>query len=272
MAWFKTRAHRRYRNRTVATMLALNVDPKSAMENLRRLSVEGLDGLYGFYEAADYTPERLMFENKNSIVKSFMVHHQGMSLLGLNNYINKNTMQNRFHSEPIIKSAELLLQERTPSRLVFTKENKEKIIPFKDVSYTGGDSLRIYDLPDPDLPKTHVLSNGSYSVMITDRGTGYSRNKGLAVTRWREDVTMGNYGMFFFIRNVDANKIWSSAYAPCNILPDRYNVVFTSDAAKFSRLDGDIETETEIIVSPTDSAEIRQIKLQTMAKFRIYLK
>lgn len=244
-----------------ATMLALNVDPKSAMENLRRLSVEGLDGLYGFYEAADYTPERLMFENKNSIVKSFMVHHQGMSLLGLNNYINKNTMQNRFHSEPIIKSAELLLQERTPSRLVFTKENKEKIIPFKDVSYTGGDSLRIYDLPDPDLPKTHVLSNGSYSVMITDKGTGYSRNKGLAVTRWREDVTMGNYGMFFFIRNVDTNKIWSSAYAPCNTLPDRYNVVFTSDAAKFSRLDGDIETETEIIVSPTDSAEIRQIKL-----------
>lgn len=244
-----------------ATMLALPVDPSSAMENIKRLKKEGLEGPYGFYEAIDYTPERLPFGNNKGIVKSFMAHHQGMSMLSLNNYLNNYIMQERFHRDPMIKAAKLLLQEKVPTDIVFTKENKEKIIPFKDVEYSDSDPLRSFHMPDPVLPKAHILSNGSYSVMLTDRGTGYSRNNNLDVTRWREDVTRDKYGMFFYIRNVETNNVWTATYEPFNIKPEKYSVTFTPDKARYSRTDDDINTQTEVVVASGDNAEIRQISL-----------
>lgn len=242
-----------------ATMLALPVDPHDSVKNLKRLAAEGANGPYGYYEAIDYTPERLPIGSKCGIVKSYMAHHQGMSLVALNNYLNGNVMQNRFHNDPIVDAAKLLLQEKVPANIIFTKENKEKILPFTDVSYDVEDSLREYNQPDFVLPKAHILSNGSYSVMLTDKGTGYSRGNMIDVTRWREDITLDNYGIFFYIRNTNTNTTWSSAYSPLDKRPDEYNVVFTSGVAKYHRKDGDIDTLTEIVVSSGDNAEIRRL-------------
>ncbi len=245
-----------------ASFLALPVDPTDAFENIMRLREEGLDGPYGFYEAIDYTPDRLPFGAKRAIVKSYMVHHQGMSLLSLNNYINGNILQERFHRDPVIKTAQLLLQEKVPSNIVLTKENKEKIVLFKDVVYKGKDTLRRFNAPDPVITKAHILSNGNYSVMITDKGTGYSKNNVIAITRWREDITLDNYGMFFYIRNLHDNTLWSAAFEPYNKKPGKYEVTFTSDKAKFVRIDNNIETVTEIAVASGDNAEIRRITLK----------
>ncbi len=242
-----------------ATVLALPIDPQGAMENIYKLYKEGLNGSYGLYEAVDYTPERLPFGNNKGIVKSYMAHHQGMSLIAINNYLNKNLMQERFHKDPVIKAAQLLLQEKVPTNIVFTKENKEKITPFKDVVYNEGDSVRTYSAPDPVIPRVHILSNGSYSAMVTERGTGYSRSNLIDISRWREDSTCDKYGMFFYIRNVDKNHVWSAFYQPIGVIPEDYNVTFTSDKALFSRTDGDITTQTEIIVASGDNAEIRQL-------------
>ncbi|WP_027621850.1 GH36-type glycosyl hydrolase domain-containing protein [Acetivibrio clariflavus] len=242
-----------------ATMLALPVDPHDSVKNLKRLAAEGANGPYGYYEAIDYTPERLPIGSKYAIVKSYMAHHQGMSLVALNNYINGNVMQQRFHNDPVVNAAKLLLQEKVPANIIFTKENKEKILPFTDVTYDVEDSLREYSHPDYELPKAHILSNGSYSVMVTDRGTGYSRNSMIDVTRWREDITLDNYGIFFYIRNTNTNTIWSSTYSPADKRPDMYNVVFTSGVAKYHRRDGDIDTVTEVVVSSNDNAEIRRL-------------
>jgi len=242
-----------------ATMLALPVDPHDSVKNLKRLAAEGANGPYGYYEAVDYTPERLPIGSRYAIVKSYMAHHQGMSLVALNNYINGNVMQRRFHNDPVVNAAKLLLQEKVPANIIFTKENKEKILPFTDVTYDVEDSLREYNEPDYELPKAHILSNGSYSVMVTDRGTGYSRNSMIDVTRWREDITIDNYGIFFYIRNTNTNTIWSSTYSPVDKRPDLYNVVFTSGVAKYHRRDGDIDTVTEVVVSSNDNAEIRRL-------------
>ena len=38
-----------------ATALAAMIEPVAAVENLRRLSAEGVNGPYGFYDAVDYT-------------------------------------------------------------------------------------------------------------------------------------------------------------------------------------------------------------------------
>ncbi|HEY5467242.1 MAG TPA: glucoamylase family protein, partial [Clostridia bacterium] len=247
-----------------ATFLALLVDPAGAILNIAQLKEEGLDGPYGFYEAADYTPERLPFEAKRAIIKSFMAHHQGMTLLALNNYLHDNTMQKRFLADPSMHAARLLLQEKVPGNLVFTKETREKVLPFKEAVSKDVSPVRRFKLPDPVLPKAHILSNGNYSIMITDRGTGYSKNKVVAITRWRADSTLDPYGMFFYLRDVDSNTVWSSTYAPLNVIPDRYEVVFTADKATFKRRDGQIETETEVMVTSGDNAEIRRISMKNI--------
>ena len=247
-----------------STFLALLVDPKGAIQNITRLEEDGLDGSYGFYEAADYTPERLLFERKRVIVKSYMAHHQGMSLLALNNFLNDNIMQERFHSNPEMHAARLLLLEKVPSNLVFTKENKEKVMPLRQEILEVHIPVRIFHLPDPILPKAHILTNGNYSIMITDRGTGYSNNKMVNVTRWREDSTLDPYGMFFYLRNVNTNAVWSAAYSPLNTPPDQYEVVFTADKATFKRVDGQIETKTEVAIASGDNTEFRRISLKNL--------
>lgn len=244
-----------------ATFLALAVDPFEAYKNIKYLKAEGLEGQYGYYEAADYTPERRNFHSKKTIIKSFMAHHQGMSLAALDNYLNKNIMQKRFSANPYMKSAKLLLQEKVPVNIIFTKENKEKVMPFKETIFNDNCACRRSTALDK-FPKAHILSNGNYSVMVTDRGTGYSRNKTIDISRWREDPIIDNYGMFFFIKNIENDQSWSAAYAPLNIFAEKYETVFTPDKALFKRTDGDIETTLEVVVASAENAEIRKISLK----------
>ena len=245
-----------------STMLALLVDPEGAYQNIKHLKAEGLDGPYGMYEAADYTKQRLPFETKRAVIKSFMAHHQGMSLMALNNFLNENIMQKRFFADPAINAARLLLQERVPTNLLFTKETKEKVRPFKGLTSKETSPMRVFSQPDPILPKVHILSNGNYSVMLTDRGTGFSKNKMVAISRWREDSTIDPYGMFFYIRNVETNKFWSSTFAPLNEMPKKYEVVFTGDKAVYRRTDEEIITTTEVVVASVDNVEIRRLSLK----------
>ncbi|MDR3121415.1 MAG: hypothetical protein LBU58_08810 [Clostridiales bacterium] len=283
-----------------AVFLALPSDPEGAILNLAQMRRDGLDGPYGFYEAADYTPERMYFKQKRAIVKSFMAHHQGMSLLAIDNFLNGNVMQRRFHADPAMNAARLLLQERVPANIIITKENKEKVLPFKqEISReriptrrfgSPGGAVAQNALPGaaasaaplvrsaqlvrsmslaqsiPGIPNAHILSNGKYSIVITDRGTGYSKNKTIRVSRWREDSTLDPYGMFFYLRNIDTNDVWSAAFAPLLTAPDRYEAVFTPDKAVFTRADGQIETKTEIIAAPRDNVEIRRLTLKNLAQ------
>ncbi len=244
-----------------ATIMALQVDPLGSIENIKKLKAEGLDGAYGLYEAIDYTPRRLPHEQKSGIVKSIMVHHQGMSLMALTNFLMDNNMQKRFHNDPIIKSAALLLQEKVPMNVIITKENKEEIKPLKPMKHEYEDLVRVLGLPDKPLPQAHILSNNSYSVMLTESGAGYSKNNEMVITRWRDQTIPRNFGMFFYIHDVVSHNIWSATYAPYYYEPNKYRVVFSPDKIDFFREDGKIDTHTEIVVSPEDNAEIRCVSL-----------
>ncbi|NLA53344.1 MAG: glycosyl transferase, partial [Clostridiales bacterium] len=254
-----------------STFLALMVDPKSALENIAYLEQEGADGPYGLYEAMDYTPERLLYGRTHAIIKSYMAHHQGMSLLSISNFLHNNIMQDRFHADREMHAARLLLWEKVPNTPLMPKQSKENVQPVLLDVFDESSPTRIYGLPDPALPKVHILSNGNFSTMLTDRGTGFSANKMVNVTRWREDRTLDPYGMFFYIRNVETNAIWSAAYAPLNINPDEYEVVFTSDKATYRRVDGDIETKTEITIASADNVEFRKITLKNNGTARCVL-
>jgi cellobiose phosphorylase len=246
-----------------STLLALQIDPESAAQNIVYLKEEGLEGAYGFYEAADYTPERLMIDDKRSIIREFMAHHQGMGFMAINNFLHDFIMQKRFFEDPAMYASRFLLQEPIPSA-VYNFNLKAKTVKIqidKNKVYRDSRLTRTFKTADPVLPKVHLLSNGNYSVMITDRGTGYSSCNDKAITRWREDNAADKYGMFFYIKNVATNKVWSSAYAPLYKIPEKYEVVYTNDKAVFKRTDGDIHTQTEVIVVPKENVEIRKMTL-----------
>ncbi len=96
-----------------ATFLALGTDPSAAIRNLRRMREMGCLGEYGFYEAVDYGVTRHHFwQHSYELVRCWMAHHQGMSLLALGNLLKGNVVQQWFHSDPRVQATELLLQEK----------------------------------------------------------------------------------------------------------------------------------------------------------------
>jgi N,N'-diacetylchitobiose phosphorylase len=113
----------------------------------------------------------------------------------------------------------------------------------------------------PDSPIRHILTNGSYSVMLTPAGSGWSRRGPLAVTRWRDDPTRDHWGSWIFIRDVASGLSWSAGYQPTARVPSRYEVQFSPHRVTLERSDGEIDSRTEVIVSPEDDAELRRITL-----------
>lgn len=246
-----------------STVLALPFSPKESLSNLKRLLSIDMEGPYGLYEAVDYTPERLDPKGRedHAIIRSYMAHHQGMILISLANFFLNNIMVNRFHSNPVIRAGEFMLQEKIPLKVLITKEHKEKIKPFERIEYEGTDTVRKSGLFDSPIPVCHLLTNGSYSLMINNSGSGYSKCDETMLTRWREDATSRKSGMFFYIKDCSTCRIWSSGFEPLNVVPDSYEAVFSQDKAEFIRRDGEIETHTEICVSSEDNCEIRRITI-----------
>ena len=243
-----------------ASALALMVAPEEACVNLQRLAAAGLEGPFGLYEAIDYTPSRLPRGQSSAVVQSYMAHHQGMSLLSLAYLLLDRPMQKRFESDPLFQATTLLLQERIPKATAFYSHSAE----LSDIQTTAGgweSPVRRFNSPHTPTPEVQLLSNGRYHVMITNAGGGYSRWKDLAVTRWREDSTCDNWGTFCYLRDVTSGEFWSTAYQPTLKQSKNYEVIFSEGRAEFRRREQNIETHTEIVVSPEDDIELRRIRI-----------
>jgi cellobiose phosphorylase len=241
-----------------ASAMALMVAPEKACENLELLDKKGLEGRFGMYEAIDYTPSRLQRGQSSAIVYSFMAHHHGMSLLSLAYLLRDKPMQKLFEAEPQFKATLLLLQERIPKATTFFAHTTD----IADINYTAsGQETRIINTPDTSIPKVQLLSNGRYHVMLTNAGGGYSRWKELAVTRWHEDVTCDNWGTFCYIRDLDSKKYWSNTHQPTLSKADKYEAAYSQGRVDFNTKQNEIETHTEIVVSPEDDIEMRRLRI-----------
>lgn len=241
-----------------ASMLALMVTPAKACKNLELLTEKGFAGQYGLYEAIDYTPERLPRSQTSAVVYSFMAHHQGMGLLSIAYLLLDKPMQKRFEAEPQFKAALLLLQERIPKATTYFAHTTD----IADINYEpAGIETRIINTPNTAIPEVHLLSNGKYHVMITNAGTGYSRWKDIAVTRWREDITCDNWGTFCYIHDCDSETYWSNTYQPTLKKTEKYEAVFSQGHVDFRAANKGIETHTEIVVSPEDDIEMRRLRI-----------
>jgi cyclic beta-1,2-glucan synthetase len=247
-----------------ATALAAMIEPSAAVHNFERLAQAGGKGFYGFYEALDYTGSRLP-EGKNvAVVRAYMAHHQGMTLLSAANVLHDGVMQTRFHTEPIVRATELLLQERTPRDVLVARPRAEEVSASAKVRELVPPVVRRFTTPYDATPRTQLLSNGRYGVMLTAAGSGYSRWRDIAVTRWREDTTRDCWGSFIFLRDEQTGNVWSAGHQPSGIEPDSYEAIFYEDHAEIIRRDRSLTTTLEVVVSSEDDAEVRRVTITNL--------
>ncbi|NOT76035.1 MAG: cyclic beta 1-2 glucan synthetase [Cyclobacteriaceae bacterium] len=241
-----------------ATVMSLMIDPAAACKNLKRLESKGYSGKYGLFESIDYTPLRLTRSKVPALIQSFMVHHQGMSLLALDHLLYDQPMQKRFEADTVLQTALLLLQERVPKSISFYSLPKDS----EEIVHTASaGEIRVLNTPDGSHPEIQLLSNGKYHVMVSNSGGGYSRYNEMAITRWREDSTRDNWGTFSYIRDLEDGEFWSNTYQPTLKKGLSYEAIFSQGRVEFRRIDKGIELHTEIIVSPEDNVEIRRIHI-----------
>ncbi|MBD8595559.1 glycosyl transferase [Pseudomonas sp. CFBP 8758] len=241
-----------------ATALAAMVDAPGAWANFATLRALGAIGQYGFYEAVDYTPTRLPEETSQAIVCNYMAHHQGMTVVAIANVLLDGAMRERFHREPMIQASELLLQERMPANVAALQAAAEHGHNVAAETLEGRTQRALDGLPVA-APITHLLSNGRYCVMLTGLGTGYSRWRDLAVTRWREDPVLDPWGSFVFVRDLNRDTLWSAADTRAHGCLGE--VTFAEDHAQFiSHRDGLTSTLT-VLVSGEDDSEVRSLTL-----------
>ncbi len=262
-----------------ATMMAVMLAPREALENLRHLTREGAEGEYGYYEAIDYTPGRVPEGKRSVVVQSYMAHHQGMGLVALNNALHADVMTHRFSAEPMVRAIDLLLEERLPADPPIleraltaaeaaaelrdegesaAEESAEGAAPSAP---TAAPMSRRLTTPFTPAPRTHILSNGQYHVLLTNAGSGVSTCRGLDITRWREDAAKEGHGSFLYIRDVGKGSAWSAGFQPTCRVPESFEAIFAADKASFRRRDYGIETTLEVIVSPEHRAEVRRLTL-----------
>jgi cyclic beta-1,2-glucan synthetase len=242
-----------------ATVLALAVAPARAFENLAALEKKGALGDFGFYDALDYT--RPDPGKRYAIVRNFMAHHVGMSLVALTNALTDGIWPRRFHADPLVRAAELLLHERIPRELVFHKARETR--PEDALPDPALERPVVREIAVADTPRPHVALLGRlpYTIMVSHAGGGYSRYGDLAVTRWRADGTTDHTGQFCYVKDVNSARVWSVAHQPVCAPGEWYRASLATDRVTFHRRDFGVETRTEIAVVPDDWAEVRRVTL-----------
>lgn len=247
-----------------ATMLALDIAKEACISNLKRLKELGAFGVYGFYESVDFNAPSSVELKPYCIVKSYMAHHQGMSLAAINNYLNGGILRKRFHAEMMIKASEVLLEEKRQSSLVSIARRGYTIKIGKPLFREDIYSNRYVNSTGVNPPVVNYLSNGKYSLMITSDGDGFSKYEDRMLYRWRSDI-YANTGNYIYIKDMERGEFWSTAYHPTRKDTEDYQVVFSPHQAEFKRRDGDISADMIVSLNADHNFEIRKVALTNHA-------
>lgn len=230
-----------------SSLMTIGVNDRAVYENMQSFKRLNMYDDMGFYESYD--------EEDRVPVEAHYAHHQGMILASLANYLGDHCLQRFFMAEPVMKSMETLLKEKAQVKPYIDL----KVTQYKRYQYskeqTESDAREYEGIAT--MPEIGVLSNGHYTVLLNDRGSGFSRYKNIMLNRYRK-ISADHYGIYLFVRNLKNDKLWSSTYAPLDVVPQGYRVVFASDKITFFRIDEGIETKTEITVIKDQLAEIRR--------------
>ncbi len=231
-----------------SSLMAIGVDDRAVYDNMLRYKALNMYDQFGFYESYD--------EEDHVPVKAHYAHHQGMILASLANYLSDNCLQRYFMQEPAMRSMDTLLKEKAQVKpYIDLKVTQYKRYQYSKVQ-TESDA-RDFDTI-ANVPEIGVVSNGQYTVLMNDRGSGFSRYKNILLNRYRK-ISSDHYGTFLYIRDLRTDRLWSATYAPLDVMPESYRVSFASDKLSYLRVDHDVETKTEVTVLKDRSAELRRI-------------
>jgi len=251
-----------------ASALALAVSPHEALRNLAALERSGAYGPYGFFDSLDYTrPEAF---TGPAIVRTWMAHHIGMTILALHNALDlergQGVWQRRFLRDPAVRATALLLDERVPRRYTTQPAQSDTATGPLERAPRARSVTREFDTPNTPEPRVGLLGGQSYCVLLTNAGSGYSRSGEMDVFRWRADSTRDATGHWIYIRDVQSGALWSAAHQPVRAAPSDYRVSFAADRVVFTRTDHGIDTRTEIVVVPRERTEIRRVTLTNRSR------
>ncbi len=182
-----------------SSFLTLAIAPNLSMANLERLEKMGLYGKYGFYEAVDFTHGRV--KGNSEIVRSFMVHHLGMSITAAVNVLKSDCMQKRFMRDSRMMGAENLLFEKPDtSKTAFRDVKMFESVPKTEKS---GYNLLVSRSPSILAPEATVFSNGRLALCTTDCASGHIVYDGIDLTVKSEDILCRPQGLFVVFKGED---------------------------------------------------------------------
>lgn len=247
-----------------ASLMAIGYDPHAVVRNLASLIEHKMIGLYGVYESIDFTPERLLLDETSAVVGEYMSHHQSMILMGMVNYFHNDIMVRRMHSDPRIQSVELLLQEQVPRTVPLQDPYAEDVKGVQRLTSAAEEILPWRVPVYSPIPEMNLLSNGSYNVLLSNMGGGYSSWRDVDLTRWQPDGTLDPWGTWVYIQEMEPdaqkwNKLWSAAHQPIPGDAAEMQVSYFAHMAVFRRSERGITSNMEVTVAPDDPVEIRRI-------------
>ncbi len=243
-----------------ASLLAAQYAPSCAVANLKRLRDLGALGTYGYYDSVDFTPSRVKIGEKYAVVRNYYAHHHGMSILALNNVIFQGRMRDRFHRNPVIEATQLLLQERAPHFIPIIHTKAVNSMRNKSQAFDAA-PLRIIKNPLLKPRATLLLSNGSYSTMLTANGSGYSRWHDYAITRFIPDATEDQQGTLFFLRDTHSGRWWSVTGEPTRVIEEEAISIFTDEKAEYTKIVDGIKSTLECLITSEGCGEGRRLQL-----------
>ena len=240
-----------------ATIMALPYAGIESLKSLGQLEALGAKGDYGFYEAVDFSRRRLPHGSRYQVVQSFMAHHQAMSLLTLTNLLCHDVMIERMQTDPHVRAANLLLQERVPGKpaLMTMPVGNPPSLPQMEIS-PGALARRITEL-EPK-PQINIASNGHLTSFSREDGSGQLTWAGLAITRWRSDPVISAGGYAIYLRDVDTHTTWSATRYPCQT-KTMIETIFRINHTTFQGRCLDIHWNLNVTVHPDMDAEIRRL-------------
>lgn len=244
-----------------ASVLASQIQPRAAVANLRRLEKMGAAGIYGFYDAVDFTPSRLQEGTRFAVVRNYMAHHHGMTIVAIANAVLDGIHRSRFHEDPVIKAAELLLQEKAPREIVpITRSQAADAV--RHVEDLAPAPQNVATQPDTGPRNVAVLSNGRFSALISATGAGSLRTEEMAVIRWHPDPTVDRGGSFLFLRDLTTGDWWSATTSPRKADGESAEAIISDHKAEFRKSAHGIESRMEVIVASEANAEGRRLTLR----------
>ncbi|MDI5934061.1 GH36-type glycosyl hydrolase domain-containing protein [Halomonas kalidii] len=245
-----------------ATLLALPVRPQAALANLHALVELGALGRYGFFEAVDFTPERVPVGGGFTMVRSYMAHHHGMSLAALGNVLCNDSLMTWFHSDPHVATMELLLSERVPWEAPLERPSDQDAVVPGDRRQESAPALH------PWVPTTwggfgclHTLGNGRMSGMVTSAAGGsLGWHRHLLTRALGGTGEAGIGGHVLYLQDRHDRYLWSLGDHPFETQGgDPWRVVFHQHQVEFQHREHGIAVSMTVSVAPGDDLEIRYI-------------